>query len=227
MFMTKKSKICTFLLAGTMVTAGLSSCGGGGSVKRLSANDVLGDIPSLIYQNRQQDSILDAQGKAEAEKAKDFEKLGKLMKKYDAKDKELKAKFEAGVETAKPKLVGKDVPFSVADGLGYEIKSFKIVDVEKGGQVQAEYTLKVTDAVTVSGVFRSLSSGGAVITNFHALNRAGEVIGNDGAGYLDLPKDLKKENLNGTELKGMYYFNITGKKAPQWVDFAKVEFIKK
>ncbi len=122
-------KILKSILA-VAIIATMASCGGGsGSGKKLAKNDVLGDMPNVVYQHFQVDSIIDADEK-EAYKGikseKDFGKAMKIKAKFDEREEKEDAQFKANIEKIKAELVGKDIPYEVENNVGYEIMSCKV-----------------------------------------------------------------------------------------------------
>ena len=67
-----------------------------------------------------------------------------LYEKIKIEDKAAEEKYEA----LKAKIVGKDVPVEVAEGLGFKVNSNKIVSVEKSG-VKIDIEVEVTSLAEV------------------------------------------------------------------------------
>ena len=220
--MTKQSKIFGMLAIVGLSAMMMISCGGGsGSVKSgktIARNDVLGDLPNLVYQHRYVDSVYSAQRSAEKEKImtdkNGAEKYEKIKAKYKALDDAEDAKFEAELEKIKLELIGKDVPFEVEEGTGYEILSCKIVLVDGSG-VSAEFEVKVTDVDVVSPYKSLFSKTMTVVCTVQDIDKNGNQIGSNGAIYLDFPA---RENGAIAKKTTRIFANE--------VDFAKIKFIK-
>jgi len=215
-------------ILGTLAIVGLSvmmlvSCGNGSSSvvsgKKIATNEFLGDLPNLVYQKHFTDSIRISKRSAERKKFEggsksDREKWEKVKAKYDALEKEDNAKFEAELEKIKPTLMGRDIPFEVEEGTGYDILSCKIVGVSGNG-VTVEFEVKITDVKVCGPPLNNMfTTTISIWTSMQQLDKNGNQIGSDGSVYVDMPG---KEN--GIIGKGEYHISA------QHADFAKLRFI--
>ena len=218
--MTKQNKfLVAFAILGLSVMI-LASCGGGSAGKKLANNEFLGNLPNLMYQKAFTDSVNKAKYNAEmkkldGKKASDWEKGAKISKKYKARDNEDDAKYEAEIEKIKQTLIGKNIPFEVEEGTGYEILSCKISDV-KTDRIYVEFEAKVTDVNKVFPSKYSKSLSGTPLS----IDKNGKQIG---IHYFTLNFSDNKE---GTTNKGNIDIFLK-KEAAQYADFAKIKFIKK
>ena len=225
--MTKSNKILG-ALAILGVSAVMASCGGGSgsSGKKLASNEFLGDMPNLVYQRALKDSINDAKKYAEREKFKekasfdksDMEKFKKMEEGFDAEEQAVKDQFNADVEKVKPSLVGKDIPFEMEEGCGYEISSLKISGVERS--VAVEFDVKITDESALK-VFNWMT----VCFYFQALDKDGNLIGKDYYGE-SRHTTIDMSQKNGTTAKGTLYL-VVKEDAAEMVNFAKIKFVNK
>ncbi|MDR0828849.1 MAG: hypothetical protein LBN95_01895 [Prevotellaceae bacterium] len=227
--MSKKTNLRNVAIAACLavMAAGLISCGGSGSGKKLAENAVFGDLPNIMYQYNYQDSVF----KAERDKAQEglpFSESGmkkgmKIEKKYDEKRKAAKEQLAADLQKLKTSLVGRDVPTEVEAGLGFEITSCKIAEVDETGGVSVEFVLKITDATPL------LKQVGMKYSNFFEcqtsmVDKSGDEIS---ASYckVKLPEGANKKALNGLEITDKYYIGIASNKLKQWVEFEKIKFV--
>jgi hypothetical protein len=205
------------------MVAMMASCGGSGSSgKKLASNEFLGDLPNLVYQKGYSDSVLNANEKAEMDKLdgskkSDWEKAAKIDDKYDIKKEEADKKFEAEVEKIKPSLVGKDIPFEVEEGIGYEITSCKVSKVE-GSTVYVDFEVKVTD-FKVANIERY---GNKLILKWHEIDKEGKLMGSEYGHVYYLELDKKEDGATG---KTTQFISISSKEAEKYVNFAKIKFV--
>ena len=204
----------------------LASCGGGSgsSGGKLASNPFLGDLPNLFYQKQVSDSIRDAEEKAafdklDWKKKSDWEKGEKLKQKFKAQSEEADKKFAAELEKLKTTLVGKDVPFEMEEGLGYEVTSFKVTEVGSYGSVKTELEIKITNPAEA-----------ALLRYANALSVKLQEIDKDGNDIGSYPHDFNI-NLSGktegaTGNYTYYSISVNGRDAKQSVNFAKIKFIK-
>jgi len=207
----------------------LSGCGGsGGSGRHLPSNDILGNLPDLIYQHSYQDSVFSAEQEAAEEKFSEPFKSGqktptesdwKKAKEFDdewkAKFKEADAKFVAEIEKLKPSLIGKEIPVEMEDGVGFEATAGKIIDVGESG-----FTVEVGVTITNAGApALSMLKYGRFDYNWQILDKEGNQIGSNGSAS---SRELGKEN-GATGNINLY---IAIAKPQQFVNFAKIRFIK-
>ncbi|MCL2597758.1 MAG: hypothetical protein FWD66_08935 [Paludibacter sp.] len=222
-------KVFKFILA-VAIIATMASCGSGSSGKKLASNDILGDLPNLVYQKSINDSILEAEQTAEESKFKDvkkdlskseIEKLWAEAMKIDAKFKEREKaadeKFDAEIEKIKPQLIGKDIPYEVEDGCGYTVSSVKIKDV--GNFANAEFEVSITD----ESAFKT-RTWGYVQFCYQLLDKSGNLVDKEYSGEFS-STSISMSQKNGATGKGT--ISIFGRsRAPQIVNFAKIKFIK-
>ena len=212
------------------VIALMASCSGGSgsSGKKLASNDILGDMPDLVYQYEYSDSVIKAKRDVEREKFKKdgtldkstWEKYSKMDAKFDAERDALKAKFDAEVEKLQPSLLGKNIPFELEDGCGYEVSSVKIIDLNKNSGAKVEFEVKITD----ESAFK-IRSWGSVPFYFKTLDKDGNLIGKDYYGE-ERDESIIMSSKNGTTGKGNFYLADSKKVAAEMVNFAKIRFIK-
>lgn len=196
----------------------MASCGGGSdsySGKKIASNEFLGNMPNLVYQKQQSDSIREAKVKEATKDLKftnesDIKKAMKLSEKFNAEKELAKEKFEADIEALKPSLMGKDIPAEVSEGVGYKIINCKITEISDY-TVYAEFTLEVTDLTAVS------TFGKDIIVTWQYVNKNNEPMGGNSAAYIQL-----SEKANG----GTASQRATIVVSADYVDFAKIRFIK-
>lgn len=217
--MQKKKLSLLFLLAGTVVV-GLTACGGGGgSGAGASTGGIFGKIPAIVYQKTQQDSVRNAKFE---KKFKDVEKMSedeqkvfgeKMKKEYDDAEAQYKADFAKEGET----LVGKSVPFMVAEGLDYNVSNLVITKVDDSGRIEAEYDLTIHDgsklktgAVTASTTF----------LDYQLVNKSGEIIKKEKGMVF-----IESGHQSDTQFKETLVFSINKKNTKEMADVAKVAFV--
>jgi hypothetical protein len=201
----------------------MSACGGS-SAGKLPINDILGNIPSLIYQKAKQDSTYKAEAKSETSGIRDAGKMEKLFKKYEKLKNETDAAYEANMEKASSGLKDKNIPFTQAEGLPYEITGVKFAGVSSKGKVEISVVAKVTNA---SKLEFPNSNGKWFYTPLECLNKSGDVLYRDSYAALDFENSAAKskaEVRNGMEFQDVMNFTISAKDAQKFVDFAKVNF---
>ncbi len=204
----------------------LSACNGDKgekSLNKLPKNEVLGNIPSLVLQKAQQDSTVKAEYKAEMEKfteytEKNLKKAEELTKKYKADLEEIELEFQANLTKEKAQLIGKSIPFEVADGIGYTISDLVITDVEKSGQVVCEHKAQVVD-INIASI--NGNSKPELIITWTEMDNTGNQIGSNSAAYIGV--SAKENNATGTN---KMYISIRKKNAEQYVNFQKIKFIQ-
>ncbi|MDR1654309.1 MAG: hypothetical protein LBS01_11830 [Prevotellaceae bacterium] len=201
--------------------AALASCGGG-SGSKLPANEVLGNVPSIVHQYAQRDSVIEAEEDAAMSKLNpaseaDWKKAAKIAEDFKARQKELDMQYEEALAQEQALIVGKDVPVETEDGTGYEVTGAKIVELQKS-QIVVEFELKITDiaAATITGFSKP-----QIVVFSQEIDKNGNQIGRNSAFYIDI---TSKEN--GVTAKGKSYMQITRHDARQMVDFAKIKFVK-
>ena len=195
-FFVKNLLVVSALMCGLMLT----NCGGGSgsnsSSKKLVSNDVLGDLPDLVYQHAYADSVFYAD-RSEAEQK--------------AKIEEFKAKQSAEYKKLAPSIVGNNVPVEVEEGLGYEITSCKIVAMEYSKTI-VEYQLKVTDNKAIK-----TTRAGQIVVAWQNIDKDGKQIGDNAANYSEL-KD--------GEANDKIFLIVNSYNVEQWANFDKIKFVK-
>ena len=203
----------------------IESCGGGsGNVgKDIGKNEYLGNLPNLVYQHNLINDNRNAEKDAKLEKLNtgsksDYEKAVKIAKKFDVRQEEDRKKFEAEVEKIKTELMGKDIPYEVEEGLGYEVLSCKIVNVDDRVAVCTEFELKITDAklAKIKGYGEP-----DVYVVVQEIDKDGNQISDDGGLYVKL-----SGKTDGSTGKRENYIYVSWKNAEQMVNFAKIKFVK-
>jgi hypothetical protein len=199
----------------------------GNSVSRIPKNEILGDVPSILYQKEQQDSIREAKTKAASDKIEDEGKMIKLAREYMEETEKAQAKFEEALMKEGEKLKGRDVPFSLAESQGYEITSLKITGVTEKGEVSVGYTVKLTDVSKINFVRPNMGlAEGRVRFPIQFVDKAGNVLGKS-TYYLFFSRTKVKnasDLTNGMEVD--YYNDIpVFNDSKGYSDFAKIEFL--
>ncbi|MDL2254651.1 hypothetical protein LJB78_00015 [Bacteroidales bacterium OttesenSCG-928-J16] len=221
-----KKNILLFIV--TLLTASFfAACGGSeggsassGSAKKLAKNEILGDMPNAVYQHYLVMEAIDADKKAnkiDVNSEKDLEKQKKLNEKYKALKKEEEGKFKATVEKIKAELVGKEVPFELEKGIGYEVTSCKITNVE-GKTVHVAFEVKVTDLQTAHMTATRIPD---LIVSSCELDKTGAQIGSNNGYHIEL-----SERAVGATGKATSSIIMNLGNAEQYVDFAKILFKK-
>jgi len=222
-------------ILGLLAILGLSamilvSCGGGsGSGKKLATNEFLGDMPNLIYQKAYNDSIRKAEEKTEEKKLEKeyaskkldesaYKKGMELYQKFETRKKEEDAKFKAEIEKIKPQLVGKEIPFEMEEGCGYEVSGLKISDLSNAG-VKVEFEVTITDEKAVK-----IYQWGTLSFYFQVLDKEENPIGKSYYGEVRHTTIIMSQK-NGVTAKGSFYL-IDKKDAKEMVNFAKIKFVK-
>lgn len=203
-----------------------SACGGN-SINTLPKNEILGNIPSIIHQKSQQDSIRETKSKTIADNTEDEEKLIKLAYKFEEESEKAQTEFEEALVKEGEKLTGRDIPFSFTESQGYEITSLKITGVTEKGEVSIGYTVKLTDVSKINFVRPLMGLGeGRVSLPVQFIDKAGNVLGKS-TYYLFFNKSEVKnasDLINGMEVdfyNSIPVFNDT----KGYSDFAKIEFL--
>lgn len=202
----------------------LTSCKGDGeasSSKGLNKNEVIGNIPSIIYQFQQKDSVLDAKSQADFDKIKekaDEKKIKVLYEKYQKQKEALAQEKESIIEKEKSVLVGKQIPYEMEEALGFEVTNFVIKDIDKDGQIEAEFEVKLTNPSIAQ--LMGYSTTELVVSTVY-VNKSDEVFGSPSAFYV--PLDSKEIGATGTYKS---YIHIRSRDAKDFVEFAKLRFVK-
>lgn len=218
----KTGKVCLFFSALVL----LAACGGN-TISRLPQNEILGEVPSIVYQKEQQDSIRQAKGHAKAGKAGNEEQLTKLASQYAEEAEKAQKAYAEALEKEGEKLKGRDVPFTIAESSGYEITSLKIKGASEEGEVSVGYTVKLTDVSKIH-FFRSMIGLGEGKINLPVrfVDKEGNVLGKDLFHlFLSDPKLKKASDLtNGMEVS--FYNHIpVADDARGYSGFARIEFL--
>ena len=202
----------------------ISSCGGGSGSggSKLAKNNFLGDMPNIVYQKHLTDSIRNAEEKAALSKItgksnSDMEKAMKIYEKFKTRRKTEDEQLKANIEKIKPELIGKDIPFEVEKGAGYEITYCKISDVESSS-ISVDFEVKITD-VAVAGI--SNYGKPRIVVTVQDIDKDGKQIGANGAYYIDISG---KEN--GATGKSKLIVSISKRDAKEYTNFANFKFIK-
>ncbi|MDR2425526.1 MAG: hypothetical protein LBD59_12560 [Prevotellaceae bacterium] len=211
------------------VLAGMTACGNNG----LPKNDILGNIPSLIYQKAQTDSILYAKGEAKGKGVdkKDLAKIEKIFTEYAKEKEEADEKFKKELDAEVEKYRGKDIPFSVISELGYEVTSVKfgklskLNNVSEDRKVEFYFKIKITDVskLNVSHPFER-GQKAQVLTPIVFINSTGKILqySNYQSVYFD-----KIDIQNGDECSQTGSFYLNADNAADFADFKKMVFIMK
>ena len=207
----KKSILKLAVIATAVVM--LASCGS--SPKGLPENDIFGKVPSIIYQYEQQDSII----RANAGSANFLNPDDELKEKF----KKAELKFKQDMEKEGKRLEGRAIPFTLSEGLGYEVTSLKIQKVDDRGDVYVEYSVKLTDVSKIKFHYT-----GRISLSVQLINKAGEVFSND-VYTADFKIDGVKNRSDlkaGMEFSGYQDIRIYSSDAKEYVDFAKIIFVE-
>lgn len=197
------------------------------NISCIPKNEILGNVPSIVYQKEQQDSIREAKSKALADDIEDEEKLIKLAEKHEEESEKAQTEFEEALQKEGENLKGRDIPFSLTESQGYEITSLKITGVNQDGEVSVGYTVKFTDVSKIN-FFRPLMGlgEGKVSLPVQFVDKAGNVLGKS-TYYLffDRAKVKNASDLtNGMEVD--FYNSIpVFNNSKGYSDFAKIEFL--
>jgi hypothetical protein len=147
------------ILTVAAAVAAMASCGGGsGAGKKIASNDILGDLPNIVYQKHLTDSTLDADEQAAGEKLgtpendSDYKKAMKIIEEFKAKKQEAKEKYEADLQTELAKAAGREIPvtYSAAlqsSGMYFYNAAAKLAGGE--GKIAVAFTLSAKQDFTV------------------------------------------------------------------------------
>ena len=197
------------------------NCGGSGGGKELEKNEFLGNMPNLIYQQSIIDSTRNAErnekmSKLSGKSKSDYEKASKIAEKFSTRKEEERKAFEEKLEKIKLELVGKEIPYEVEGGAGCEITSCKIINVDGSG-VSVEVEVKITDAKSAN-INRYVNFIDFTIQD---MDKDGNPISGAGLCRFDL-----SGKTDGSTGKKSTYISIYGDNIEQYVNFAKLKFIK-
>jgi len=153
------------------------------------------------------------------------EKWDKAKEKFDAREDEEKAKFKAEVEKIKPTLVGKDIPFEVEDGTGYEITSCKISDIEND-YVYIDFEVKITDIKAAKFDYQGMfdKSNPKLSISTYEVDKNGNRMGSEWNNVLSVEVQEKADGATGKATGSTFYIAILNPE--KYMNFAKIKFVK-
>ena len=225
-------KFLSYLIA-VIAICMMASCGSGSgsSGKQLASHEIFGDLLNLLYQKSYTDSIFYEEKEAVREKWNNSssssaqEKWDKAKEKFDAREDEEKAKFKAEVEKIKPALVGKDIPFEVEDGTGYEITSCKIHDIESN-YVYIEFEVKITDVKAAKFDYQGMfdKSNPKLSISTYEVDKNGNRMGSEWNNVLSVEVPEKADGATGKATGSTFYIAIENPE--RYMNFAKIKFVK-
>ena len=125
------------------------------------------------------------------------------------------ADHEAEIEKIKTALVGKDIPFEEAEGLGYEVVSFKVTDVSHGS-VSANLEVKLTNPKEAV----IMRYADVLSVKLQEIDKAGNELKNR-----EFNVNLSGKTEGATGNYEYYAISFYPKDAEKYVDFAKVRFL--
>ena len=224
----KTVKFFFFTTVFVAVCVVFTACSDSLSTKRLPKNDILGNVPSLVYQKVQQDSILEAKFAAEVRNVTDSHNFTQLIEKYEKMKEDAEKKFKEALTKEQENLIDKEIPFQIAEGLGYEVTSVKIGNVTKDGEIEFTFTIKIIDASNVDLSFPfDRYQKGQIRIPVQMINKAGEVFGKDSYLVFLEESGVQKSSdlINGMEFSQWNGFTITEYNAEAYADFAKIKFL--
>ena len=118
----------------------LTSCGGNGGTKKVTTNKYLGKIPSLVQNYQIKDSVSDATYDDKSEKATKMDDAFAAAQKREKEQKEYKEELKLAIETEKPTLLGREIPFEVESD-NFVISDVKIAEISDYGSIKVSYLL--------------------------------------------------------------------------------------
>lgn len=223
----KTKNIIITLAAIAALCLAFSSCGGGSSKnasgKKIGKNEILGNMPDIVYQKALKDSVLKAEFKAKYDKIEmksesDLKKAASIVKEEKEEQEKVKSEFTETIAKEKSNLIGKSIPFEMEEELGYEITKFVITDIESDGRVRSEIEVRITDINSA----KILRGGGQLLMASQDIDKNGNQIGNSGASYyVSITRDE-----NGATGNTYSYIVLHFTNAAQYADFAKIKFVK-
>jgi uncharacterized FlaG/YvyC family protein len=246
--MKKKSVFATLFCAGIFVSSLiLTACGGGGDgeaktksdvkFQKSPKNEILGDLVNISceYEAKwlaSEAEYEDARQKNKEKYADNSDKREQNYQKISASHKErtkqIVAEANAALEKEMAGLIGKDIPFEVEDGLGFEIVECKISEKITKHATSCNrttltfyYKVKPVDAKIIekldsmrSGLYKCLDANGNVL-----LDSKGNEIGTN---VLGISYNEKKQLKNGETIEKEGWFVLE----PCFANFAKIKFVK-
>ena len=245
--MKKKKVFATLFCAGIFATSLiLASCGGGGDsetktknevkFQKSPKNEILGDLVNISCEyaakwNASEAEYEDARQKNKEKYADNSDKREENYKKISASHKErakqIVADANAALEKEMAGLIGKDIPFELEDGLGFEVVECKISKITKHATscnrttLTFNYKVKPVDANIIekldsmrSGLYKCLDANGNVLLD----SKGNEVETN----VLGISYNEKKQLKNGETIEKEGWFVLE----PCFANFAKIKFVK-
>jgi hypothetical protein len=245
--MKKKKVFATLFCAGIFATSLiLASCGGGGDsetktknevkFQKSPKNEILGDLVNISCEyaakwNASEAEYEDARQKNKEKYADNSDKREQNYQKISASHKErgkqIIEEANAALEKEMAGLIGKDIPFELEDGLGFEVVECKISKITKHATscnrttLTFNYKVKPVDANIIekldsmrSGLYKCLDANGNVLLD----SKGNEVETN----VLGISYNEKKQLKNGETIEKEGWFVLE----PCFVNFAKIKFVK-
>lgn len=245
--MKKKKVFATLFCAGIFATSLiLASCGGGGDsetktknevkFQKSPKNEILGDLVNISCEyaakwNASEAEYEDARQKNKEKYADNSDKREQNYQKISASHKErgklIIEEANAALEKEMAGLIGKDIPFELEDGLGFEVVECKISKITKHATscnrttLTFNYKVKPVDANIIekldsmrSGLYKCLDANGNVLLD----SKGNEVETN----VLGISYNEKKQLKNGETIEKEGWFVLE----PCFANFAKIKFVK-
>ena len=135
-----------------MATA-LCSCGNDASEVKVRDNEYLGKTLSISASYKSELGKLQSKRKKEMNGTTSLEKKAKIRDKYEKKTEALTAKYEKIAEEESEKIAGKEIPYTVADGLCYTVvgpvtvKNMYLNEMVPNG-VSIEFNVRINSSFT-------------------------------------------------------------------------------
>lgn len=243
--MKKRNILTTMFCAGTFATALLfTSCGSGGNsegttksdvkFQKSPKNEILGDLVNISSEyaakwKASEDEYENARQKNMEKYADNSDKreqnYAKISAEHKERGKQIVADANAALEKEMAALIGKDIPFEVEDGLGFEVMECKISGITKHmgscnrTTLNFNYKVKPVDAKIIeklgsySWLYKSLDANGNVL-----LDSQGNEIAEVGGFSYNEKKQLKNGEI--VEKEGWFVLQ------PSYANFAKIKFVK-
>lgn len=246
--MKKKKVFAALFCAGIFATSLiLASCGGGGDsetktknevkFQKSPKNEILGDLVNISGEysakwKTSEDEYEEARQKNMEKYADNSDKREqnyvKISADHKERGKQIVAEANAALEKEMAGLIGKDIPFEVEDGLGFEVVECKISEkITKHASscnrttLTFYYKVKPVDAKIIekldsmrSGLYKCLDANGNVL-----LDSKGNEIGTN---VLGISYNEKKQLKNGETIEKEGWFVLE----PCFANFAKIKFVK-
>ena len=245
--MKKKKVFATLFCAGIFATSLiLASCGGGGDsetktknevkFQKSPKNEILGDLVNISGEysakwKTSEDEYEEARQKNMEKYADNSDKREqnyvKISADHKERGKQIVAEANAALEKEMAGLIGKDIPFEVEDGLGFEVAECKISGITKHATscnrttLTFNYKVKPVDAKIIeeldsmrSGLYKCLDANENVLLD----SKGNEIETN----VLGISYDEKKQLKNGETIEKEGWFVLE----PCFANFAKIKFVK-